>query len=201
MSLKMRALCHRIQVCALAAALCAAIPLSAQGADGGSQPSSSGGADLQAAPPRVDRSPTTGKVDLPPREESAKAPVSDEVSASKDDSAPTFFGTFVRMVLALCIILAAVYLTLNFGLRRLMQMRSPTSGPDGMVQVVDRIPLDQRRMMYVVRAGAEYLLVGGGDAGLSLITRLDAAEVAQRLAARPTFLDKMREKSQGSKPS
>ncbi len=83
--------------------------------------------------------------------------------------------TLVRTLVVLGIVLGTIYLALNVGLRRLMGVAVP--GARGLVSVVERVQLDQKRALFVVRAAGEYLLLGGGDSGLSLITKLDAAEV------------------------
>lgn len=90
----------------------------------------------------------------------------------------------LQMLLVLGIVVGLIYLTLNFGLRRLMGLRGVPMGRSQLVQVVERIPLDPKRAMYVVRAGGEYLLVGGGEEGLSLITRLDGASVQAAMDAK-----------------
>jgi flagellar biogenesis protein FliO len=52
-----------------------------------------------------------------------------------------------------------------------------------MVTVLERVPLDQKRSLFVVEAAGEVLLVGGGDGSLSLISKLDRAEVDKLRAA------------------
>jgi flagellar biogenesis protein FliO len=79
------------------------------------------------------------------------------------------------MFAALGFIIAVIYLSLNFGLRRLMGIR-PVGGVS-LVQVLDRVPLDQKKSLYVLRAAGEYLLVGGTDGALNLISKLDTQEV------------------------
>ncbi len=84
--------------------------------------------------------------------------------------------TLIRTFVVLGFVIAAIYLTLNFGLRRLMGIAAVPRG-QAVVQVVERIPLDQKRAMFVVKAAGEYLLIGGGDGSLQLIAKLDPAEV------------------------
>lgn len=83
----------------------------------------------------------------------------------------------VKMLIVLGIVVGLIYLTLNFGLRRLMGVPGMSLGRARIVSVVERIPLDQRRAMFVVKAAGEYLLIGGGDASLSLIAKLDGDTV------------------------
>lgn len=83
--------------------------------------------------------------------------------------------TLVRTMIVLAMVVALAYLTLNVGLRRLLGIRAPLG--TSVVTVLERVALDQKRSLFVVEAGGEVLLIGGGDAALSLITKLDRAEV------------------------
>ncbi|MEW5739330.1 MAG: flagellar biosynthetic protein FliO [Myxococcota bacterium] len=90
--------------------------------------------------------------------------------------------TLVRTMLVLGMVIALVYLTLNVGLRKLLGIR-PTAGTS-MVTVLERVPLDQRRSLFVVEAAGEVLLIGGSDNSLTLLSKLDRAEVDRLRAAR-----------------
>lgn len=92
--------------------------------------------------------------------------------------------TLVRTFVVLGFVIMAIYVTLNFGLRRLMGISAMPRG-QAVVQVVERIPLDQKRAMFVVKAAGEYLLIGGGDGALQLIAKLDASEVEKLQQQRP----------------
>ena len=83
--------------------------------------------------------------------------------------------TLFRTILVLAIVVALAYLTLNIGLRRLLGIRAPVG--TAVVTVLERVALDQKRSLFVVEAGGEVLLIGGGDNALTLITKLDRAEV------------------------
>lgn len=91
--------------------------------------------------------------------------------------------TLARTMLVLAMVIALAWLTLNVGLRRLMGIR-PTVGTN-LVSVLERVTLDQKRSLFVVEAAGEILLVGGGDGSLSLISKLDRAEVDKLRAANP----------------
>lgn len=89
------------------------------------------------------------------------------------------------MLLVLALVLALVYLSLNFGLRRLMRVGS---GAQALVQVHERVPLDPKKSLYLVEAAGEYLLLGAGEGQVSLLTRIDpdkAREWLSRRAAPP----------------
>lgn len=82
----------------------------------------------------------------------------------------------IQTMLVLAMVLALAWLTLNVGLRRLLGIRAPVRGPP-LVNVLERVPLDQKRALFVVEAGGEVLLIGGGDGSLSLISKLNKAEI------------------------
>lgn len=83
--------------------------------------------------------------------------------------------TLARTMLVLAMVIGLAWLTLNVGLRRLLGIR-PAVGTH-LVSVLERVPLDQKRSLFVIEAAGEILLVGGGDGALSLIAKLDRAEV------------------------
>ncbi|RKG97402.1 hypothetical protein D7V97_34405 [Corallococcus sp. CA053C] len=90
----------------------------------------------------------------------------------------------VRTVALLGAVLASIYLTLNVGLRRLMGLQGVPVGKASVVSVMERIPLDQRRTLFVLKAADEYLLVGGGEGGVQLVSKLDRDAVERIRAAR-----------------
>jgi flagellar biogenesis protein FliO len=82
-------------------------------------------------------------------------------------------------------VLAFIYLTLNVGLRKLMGLQGVPAGRPSVVSVLERVPLDQRRTLFVLKAADEYLLVGGGESGLQLLSKLDTAAVERIRSERP----------------
>lgn len=109
--------------------------------------------------------------------------------------------TLVRTMVLLGMVIVLVYLTLNVGLRKLLGIR-PTAGLS-LVTVLERVPLDQRRSLFVVEAGGEVLLIGGSDNSLALISKLDRAEVdrirAARAAGQPVQMSPFLQKLLGRK--
>ncbi|MBL0693285.1 flagellar biosynthetic protein FliO [Comamonas sp. JC664] len=115
----------------------------------------------------------------------------------------------VRTLLVLGVVVASIYLTLNVGLRKLMGLQGAAMGRQPLVSVVERLPLDQRRSLFVVKAADEYLLVGGGEGGLQLLSKLDVEAVERIRAQRPQtnavslspFLQKLLSRRSGGSPS
>jgi flagellar protein FliO/FliZ len=84
--------------------------------------------------------------------------------------------SLVRTLVVLGLVIGVAWLTLNVGLRRLMGL-GPAAGRRGLVTVVERVPLDQKRTLYVVRAGDEVLLLGGSDLSVTFLTKLDSKAI------------------------
>lgn len=115
----------------------------------------------------------------------------------------------VRTVALLLAVLASIYLTLNVGLRKLMGLQGVGTGRQSLVSVVERVPLEQRKTLFVVKAADEYLLVGSGEQGLQLISKLDTQAVERIRSERPPstnviplspFLQKLLSRRTGSTP-
>lgn len=84
----------------------------------------------------------------------------------------------IKTMFMLAVVVGMIYLTLNFGLRKLMGLKgTPLGGAGGVVSIIERIPLEQRRTMFVVRAAGEYLLIGTSEGGMTTLAKLDSAEV------------------------
>ena len=142
--------------------------------------------------------PSADKVEALPAAPDARLPLGEDLKAptrgtpdgSPDSTEPlppeeiSLGWTLLRTFVVLGIVILAIYITLNFGLRRLMGIAAVPRG-QAVVQVVERIPLDQKRAMFVVKAAGEYLLIGGGDGALQLITKLDS-EAVEKLQGQRT---------------
>jgi flagellar protein FliO/FliZ len=133
----------------------------------------------------------------------------DPFAAEPTTEEPESLGwMLLRTLLLLGAVLAFIYLTLNVGLRRLMGLQGATMGRQSVVTVLERVPLDQRRTLFVLKAAEEYLLVGGGEGGLQLLSKLDAQAVERIRAegARPgpipisPFLKKLLSRRPGPTP-
>ncbi len=126
----------------------------------------------------------------------------------EEDEVESNFATLLRTLLVLAIVLGIVYVSLNYGLRKLMGVRGLPTGRSSLVKVIERIPLDPKRSLFVVHAAGEYLLIGGGDDGLNLLGKLDTAEVErvldQQLKSAPQmspFLQKLLSRKGGTPPA
>lgn len=125
--------------------------------------------------------PGTSVAPVPP---SAAAEANRELSRSErpsgvDDAGPESEGlgwTLVKMLVTLGVVVLLVYLTLNVGLRKMMGI-APSGQRQSVVKVIERISIDPKRTLVVVKAAGEYLLLGGAEQSLNLLCKLDTAEV------------------------
>jgi flagellar biosynthetic protein FliO len=93
---------------------------------------------------------------------------------------PSYGSLLLQTVLALILVCALAYVVLKYGLKWLMRGRIRSAR---LIDVVERVPLEGRRTLYVVRVGGQIYLVGATDASISLIAELDSETVERRLAA------------------
>lgn len=106
----------------------------------------------------------------------------DERSFLGEDEGGSLAQSFVEMVLVLGFVSLLAYLLLGKLLPRVMQMPM-ASQRQRILTVIDRLPVDARASLMVVKMGEQHFLVGHSEKGLSLLTRLDASEVRDALTA------------------
>jgi flagellar protein FliO/FliZ len=155
----------------------------------------------QAMPPSPPAASAVPRPSAPPPDLA-----SPDLSSPGLEEGPSFGANIVRMLAALGVTLAIIYIVLNFGLRRLMGARAlPIGG--SVVSVIQRLQVDPKHSLLVVKAADEYLLVGSADAGMSLISKLDHETVerlqrerAQAAPALSPFLQKLLSRRGGTPP-
>lgn len=109
-------------------------------------------------------------------------------AAHYGDSGASFFLMLVQTLLALGLVCGLAYVLFRWVLPRLQHV----SGMGGsMVRIVDRVGLDARKSLYVIEVAGRWLLVASSEAGVQLISELDATsaeEAAQAIERlRPNF--------------
>jgi len=77
----------------------------------------------------------------------------------------------VQVLAGLGVVLLVAWFALRFGLARMSGFRSTAGGP---VDVVARYGLEPRRMLYLVRAGCQVVLIGTSETGIHYLTALEA---------------------------
>lgn len=94
-----------------------------------------------------------------------------------------FGAQLLRSLLVLAGVCVFAYLVLGKALPRLMRMtssgRRAMYGVEsrGVVEVIDRLPLEPRRVIYVLKVGGSHFLVGSVEQGMSMIARLSDEDV------------------------
>ncbi len=162
-----------LTVCALLGALGAA-PHSARAEDGdGTVPTSTAAAAEAAERARLEA--VAAELD--------RVASGEPAPPSLDTAGPStgFVGKLIQTAITLIAVCALAYLVLGKLMPALLSM-SPTARramraqpSRGEIQVIDRLPLDPKKTLYVVQAGTARLLIGATDQQLSLLGRLDDA--------------------------
>jgi flagellar biosynthetic protein FliO len=123
------------------------------------------------------------------------------------DDGPSLGWMLIRTLVVLALVVALIYLSLNWGLRKLMGVKGMPGSGSGVVKVLERIPLDPKRALFVVQVSDEYLLLGGGEAQVNLLAKIDAeamekmrAERASRQPQLSPFLQKLLTRRGGGSP-
>lgn len=135
--------------------------------------------------------PLTGTLPAPREGPEASALVEvprwapDGIDPDAEDVGASAGAMLLRTVLVLGVVLAAIYLTLNIGLRRLMGLNAVGARGNGaLLQVVERHAVGPRHALLVVRAGSDHLVVGQSDGQMSLISRIEPSQVEAHEAAK-----------------
>jgi flagellar biogenesis protein FliO len=103
------------------------------------------------------------------------------------DAAPAALGSvsgeiveYLKLVVILAAVVALAFVALRLWLPKLAGGAGTTAGP---LQVAWRLSLEPRKTLYVVRAGANYILLAASDAGVQLLAPLEAGEMEAALQA------------------
>jgi flagellar protein FliO/FliZ len=81
---------------------------------------------------------------------------------------------YVKLAATLVAVVALAVVVLRVWASRLTGASTARNGP---LQVIWRMNLEPRKTLYIVRAGSGYLLLAASDAGVELLTLLDAAQI------------------------
>ena len=102
-----------------------------------------------------------------------------ELNPEQFQSGRSLLWMFVQTIMALGFVCLLAYVVLRIVLPRL---NVATAGK-GMVNVIDRTQLDQRRSLYVVEVTGRWLLIASSEGGVQLISELDAEKAEQEAEA------------------
>ncbi|MBL91977.1 MAG: hypothetical protein CMH56_09235 [Myxococcales bacterium] len=100
---------------------------------------------------------------------------------------------FAKTILMLLVVLLVAYVLLGKGLPKLMNRTMQNNR----MKVLERLPLDQKRMLFLVEVDGQTYLLGGADGQVSLIDKSETAETnfEQKLKLQKAANDAMKEVS------
>ncbi|HKE59888.1 MAG TPA: flagellar biosynthetic protein FliO [Pyrinomonadaceae bacterium] len=104
----------------------------------------------------------------------------DEIKPEQFQSGSSLLWTFLQTIVALGFVCLLAYVLLRYVLPRV----NVASNSKSMVRVVDRVPVDQKRSLYVVEVTGRWLLLGSSETGMNLISELDPEKAQAEIAAR-----------------
>ena len=86
-----------------------------------------------------------------------------------------FTWLFLQMLLALAVVCIGAILVLRYFLPKMAWTKKWQK--NGNFELIARFGLDFRRTLYLVRVGKKYLVLGGADQGIHLLTELSSGEI------------------------
>jgi flagellar biosynthetic protein FliO len=105
-----------------------------------------------------------------------------------------FLDLVVTLLAFLAVILAA-WLAARWLMRR---MYGPGAASGGRIRVVERVPLEPRRTLYLVEAGEKLLLLGSTDHGIQVLAEFTREQLPPPATPeRRSFLDALRSVGKG----
>jgi flagellar biogenesis protein FliO len=88
---------------------------------------------------------------------------------------------YLKLLATFAAVVAFAVLVLRVWASRLAAGSATHSGP---LQVAWRLSLEPRKTLYILRAGTGYLLLAASEAGVQLLTQLNAAEIEGAIQSR-----------------
>jgi flagellar protein FliO/FliZ len=92
-------------------------------------------------------------------------------------------GAYVLQAAITVLVIAALAVALHFLVRR-----NGASGTLGPLELWGRLPLEPRKAIYLVKLGEQVLVLGASEAGLRLLTTLNASDLPPPTQATPLTL-------------
>jgi flagellar biosynthetic protein FliO len=106
------------------------------------------------------------------------------------DTGPSLLWMLVQTIFMLAFICALAYIVV-----RLLKRFGGAPASSNLIEIIDRVALDQRKGLYVIKVTGRYLLIGTSDNGVQLIGELDADAVereAQTIERQPDIMNSAR---------
>lgn len=80
---------------------------------------------------------------------------------------------YVKLIFVLSAILILAYVTVRHVIPRFLGMNNSPGGP---IQVLARFPLEPKKTLYAVKAGADVFLIGSSESGMQFLKDLNPAD-------------------------
>ena len=93
----------------------------------------------------------------------------------------SLFWMLAQTLLALALVCGLAVVLFRWLLPRLQNLSSPSGG---MVRVVDRVGIEPRKSLLIVEVAGRWLLISTSEAGVHLISELDAAAAEEAASER-----------------
>jgi flagellar biosynthetic protein FliO len=90
------------------------------------------------------------------------------------DFSPGIFGTIVKLILSLVVVVGLIYLSI-FLLKKISNRTMPSS--DQLIKVIGRSYLTPKQSLYIVKLGLKYAILGVGENSVNLIKELSTEEI------------------------
>jgi flagellar biogenesis protein FliO len=127
---------------------------------------------------------------VPPQEPPAPTSVKDDPTlfdhaapsqhlAESGDAAESLGLVLVKMLLGLGVTIGVIYLSLAYVARRLQQFPALKGS---VLKIVERVPLEPRRTLFLVEAAGDFLVIGAGEGPMALIAKLDSEKARAAMA-------------------
>lgn len=134
-----------------------------------------------AEPPAAGPSTTAAASSTRAEFEAAVRELDTPVADDEAEAIPSFGWALVQMVIVLGAVSLLAYFLLGKVLPKIMRVQTPTA-PTRLLEVVDRLPIDQRRAILIIKLGERHFLVGASEGSITLLSRLEPEEIDQALA-------------------
>src|SRR5262249_22814472 len=97
---------------------------------------------------------------------------SGEAMGNAAPQVPEFSWLFLKMILAMIFVIALAIVIIRFIIPKITMNRSRYARTD--LKIIDRIPLDTRKVLYVLKVEGRRLLISASDHYVGLIAELES---------------------------
>jgi flagellar biogenesis protein FliO len=92
------------------------------------------------------------------------------------------FLDYVKLIFILAGVLLLAYVALRFWLPKLSGLRNASAGP---LHVVARLALQPGKTLFVVKAGADFFMIGTSESDIHYLTSVDGESFSRSMAEAP----------------